>query len=128
MKRWTLWMISIVFLINCAANVPHFYNRDGWSYHQTKKSFQNVLVLSDQSMIEEKVEPVIPKNKQVKGKKAEVKVRVDKDGKVEAVIIQKGIPEQSLELVTAARQSRYKIYRTPQGKARHYVLIVEYRF
>lgn len=127
MRRWTLWMICVAFFVNCAGNITHFYNRDGWSFNQTEKLFRDVLVLNDESMIVKKVEPRIPRNRRIKGE-AEVKVRIDQDGKVEAVMIKNGIPGLNRELISAAKYSKYKKYHTPKGRTKDYVLIVAYQF
>ncbi|MBN1349771.1 hypothetical protein JXJ21_10210 [candidate division KSB1 bacterium] len=127
MKKFYFMMMITLLIVGCAGNATHFYNRENWSFRQTEKLFKDVLILTDQAMILDKVKPKVPKNKQIMGK-AEVKVRVDEDGKVQAVMIKKNIEGMSKELVRAAKLSKYKKYETNQGNTRHYVLIVEYRF
>jgi hypothetical protein len=127
MHKLIAFLSLAMLVLGCAANVTQYYNREGWSYSETAKLFENVLVLSDQTMILDKIKPEAPPELHAKGK-AEVAVWIDEDGKVRAVIIKKDIAGLSKELVRAARESTYKKYRTAQGRTRHYVLLVDYRF
>jgi len=129
MRKFLLLILLGGIIVSCSG-ITHFYNREGWSYSFTQEQFKERLIVAETEAVKEKVFPEFPITVKPKGKAA-VKVLIDTDGAVVAVMVDKTIENiKGVEktLIKAARNCQYAKLKDSVDRPTYYVTILNYVF
>ena len=129
MYKILLSVVSGILFFSCSG-ITHFYNREGWSFSFTQEQFRERLIVAETEAVKEKVFPEFPITIKPKGKAA-VKVLVDPDGAVVAVMMDKTIENIkgfNRKLINAARNCQYAKLKDSINRPTYYVTVLNYVF